>query len=272
MTQLQAIVLGIVQGFTEFLPISSSAHLILIPWFFGWPDPGLAFDVFLHLGTLAAILVYFIGDWLRLLRAGIASILDRRIGFDRDRVLFWLLFFASFPAGFAGLFLHDFVAEQMRSPLLVAINLSVVGFLLYWVDGRYPSLKSIDEIGFKDAMFIGLAQALAIFPGVSRSGSTMTMARYLGMNRESAARFSFMLAFPITAAAGAYECRKLFRDGALTLPTGYLVGGFIASTICGLVAIHFLLAYVRSADFAIFAWYRMALAAVILICSVFLGM
>lgn len=270
MTIFQAFILGLLQGLAEFLPVSSSAHLFLAPWFFKWEDPGLAFDVFLHGGTLIALLLYFGRDWIGLIKAGIASALERKIGFDRERLLFWLLVIGSIPGALAGLKFEHVVEEVFRNPLLVAINLALLGFLLYWVDGKYASLRSLEELTPKDALWIGIAQAFAIFPGVSRSGSTITMARLRGVSRESAARFSFMLALPITGGAVVHklpEVRHLAATG--TLPWGYLITGFVASAVSGLLAIHVLLTYVRIADYRIFAWYRVALAAFVVLWSLY---
>jgi undecaprenyl-diphosphatase len=272
MTVFQSIVLGLVQGLTEFLPISSSAHLVLFPWLFGWPDPGLAFDVFLHAGTLAALLAYFFADWTRLLQAGIAVILERRIGFDRDRQLAVALVLASIPGAALGLLVHDYAETAFRAPLLIAVALAILGFLLYWVDGRAGSLKTLDELSTKDALVIGAAQAAALFPGVSRSGATITMGRYLGFSREAAARFSFLLAIPITFGALIFKVDDVVQmTRTADLSWSYLIAGFLASLLSGLAAIHFLLGYVRNADFRGFAWYRLALAAFIIAFSVFSG-
>ncbi len=261
MTVLQAFILGMVQGLTEFLPISSSAHLVLFPWFLKWQDPGLAFDVFLHLGTLLAVFGYFFRDWLQLAKAGFMSVVDRRIGFDRERLLFWLLVLGTIPAGVAGLLFHHQVEEHFRDPLLIAIPLALVGFLMYWVDGNYPSLRHVDELSFKDAFWIGIAQACSIVPGVSRSGSTMTMGRLRSVNRESAARFSFLLSFPITASACLFEGKKLMEQAGQGISMQCLVAGFLASAVFGILSIHVLLRLLRTADFKIFAWYRVFLAA-----------
>jgi len=269
MTVFQAFILGMVQGLTEFLPVSSSGHLVLFPWFFGWKDPGLAFDVFLHLGTLLAVFGYFFRDWMGLIKAGVMSIIDRRIGFDRERMLFWLLILGSIPAGLAGLLFHDVVESVFRDPLLIAIPLAAVGFLLYWVDGNYPSLRQVEELTFKDAFWIGIAQACAIIPGVSRSGSTMTMGRYRGLNREAAARFSFLLSFPITAAALLYEGKKFAEQGGGGVSTECLIAGFSGSFVFGILSIHILLGFLRTADFRFFAWYRVMLAVVIIFWSLF---
>ena len=262
MTVMQAIILGMVQGITEFLPISSSAHLILFPSFFKWQDPGLAFDVFLHLGTFVAILGYFFRDWWAMMGGGLSSILERRIGFDRDRLMFWLVVLGTIPACVAGLLFHEQV-QFFRTPILIAIPLAVVGFLLYWIDGTNPALKTLDELRVKDALYIGTAQALALIPGVSRSGSTMAMGRLLGLNREAAARFSFLLSLPITLAALVFEYKDLTEQAGITIPMNCLVAGFLSSTFFGIITIHFLLRFLRSADYRIFAWYRILLAAFI---------
>ncbi len=268
MSLLHSFVLGMLQGITEFLPISSSAHLVLMPWFFKWQDPGLALDVFLHLGPLLALLFYFFHDWMSLLKAGIASVVERKIGYHRDRQMFWFICWGTVPAAGAGLLFNDAVENAMRAPLLIAVTLSSVGFLLYWIDGRYPTLRSFDEISFKDALFIGFAQACAIVPGVSRSGSTMVMARLLGMSREASARFSFLLSIPIILAANLFEVKKLLTLLEGSVDWTYLGVGLGSSMLFGLMAIHFLLGYVRSADFRIFAIYRMALAAVVVIWAI----
>jgi undecaprenyl-diphosphatase len=269
MTIFQSVVLGLVQGLGEFLPISSSAHLILVPWFLKWQDPGLAFDVFLHMGTLLALLIYFFKDWCLLAKAGFESVIERKIGFDRNRLMFWMIVVGTIPGAIAGLLLAKQAETIFRNPLLIAIPLCSVGFLLYWVDGKYPAIRNIDELKIKDALWIGLAQAFAVIPGVSRSGATMTMARCRDVNREASARFSFMLCFPIILAAGLFEGRHLVNDsGELILSLHSLLAGFIASALSGLLAIHFLLRWVRSADFQIFAWYRILLAGIIVLWSV----
>jgi undecaprenyl-diphosphatase len=260
MTLFQAFILGLVQGLTEFLPVSSSAHLILVPWIFKWTDPGLAFDVFLHLGTLAAIMIYFFRDIWDLAKGGLESILDRRIGYDKKRILFWMLVIGTIPAAVAGMLFHEQAEESLRSPLLIAVTLSFVGFLIFWIDGRYPLLRRMDEMTLKDALLIGCAQAFAIIPGVSRSGATMTMARRLGLNREAAARFSFLLCMPIIAGAGLMESRHLINDMGDGLAWSYLWTGFFSSFFFGLAAIHLLLSYLRNADLAIFFWYRLAVS------------
>ncbi len=271
MTIFQSFILGAVQGVTEFLPVSSSAHLVLFPWVFGWKDPGLAFDCFLHLGTIVAVFFYFAGDWFRLIKAGFLSVIERKIGFETDRLLFWLLVLGSMPAGLAGFFFNQQAEDTFRSPLLIAMTLAGVGFLLYWIDGRYPSTRKLEDLRVKDAFWIGIAQACAVVPGVSRSGSTMTMARFLSMSRESAARFSFLLSLPITLAAGVFKGREVFQQSQIDLPMSVLMTGLAASLLFGLFSIHMLIRFLRVADFAIFAWYRILLAGGIVGWSVFAG-
>lgn len=264
MSGLQAFILGMVQGVTEFLPVSSSGHLVLFPWFFQWKDPGLAYSVFLHLGTLVAVFGYFFKDWMRLFAAGFRSLLERRIGFEKERRQFWFLVLASLPAVIAGLFLHEYAETIFRTPLIVAVGLAVVGFFLYWIDGTSPAIRTVGEIKAWDAFLIGVAQALAIIPGVSRSGATMTMGRWLGLKREDAARFSFLMSFPIILGAAVFELPSLTGAAMHELSSSYLVIGFLSSAFFGFVSIHFLLLFLRQADFRVFAWYRIALAFVIL--------
>jgi len=246
----QAILLGIVQGLTEFLPVSSSAHLALIPWFAGWDDPGLAFDVALHLGTLAALLVYYRETWFRMA----ASLTN---GDRENQRLLALVIIATVPGAIIG-FLFEKQAETIfRSPLLIASMLAALGVILWIFDRAMPMRRRIDEMTMLDAILIGLTQAFAIVPGVSRSGSTITMGRVLSLEREDAANFSFLMATPIIAGAGLLESRKLLHGG-LTVDVGL---GFAASAIFGLLAIFMLLHFVRTRTYVPFAWYRIGAAA-----------
>lgn len=252
------------QGITEFLPISSSAHLVVLPWLFHWKDPGLAFDVFLHLGTLVAVFLYFSQDWLNLIRAGIASIIDRKIGYDRDRLGFWYIACASVPAAAGGYVFHDLAETSFRSPLLIAVMLAGVGFVMYWVDVSFPGLKKIEEITLRNALWIGVAQAFAIIPGVSRSGATLSMGRLMGFSRDAAARFSFLLSFPIILGACLFEIKSLTTAIGSSFSWDYCIAGFATSLIFGLASIHGFLMYIRNSDLKVFAWYRLALAIMIL--------
>jgi len=267
MTATQSFILGMVQGMTEFLPISSSAHLILVPWFFRWDDPGLAFDVFLHLGTALGVITYFFRDVWVLLKAGIMSIVERRIGFERERILFWAIIIGTLPAAIAGLLFENFAEQHWRTPLLIAVSLASIGYILYWVDAQYPSLRRVEDIGIKEAVLIGIAQAFAIIPGVSRSGATITMGRYLNLTRESAARFSFLLSVPVIVAAGALKCRGLLEPSQGSLSTEHLLIGFLSSAFFGFLSIHALLRFVSAGNYAFFAWYRILLAAIVVFAS-----
>jgi undecaprenyl-diphosphatase len=260
MTVTQAVVHGVVQGLGEFLPISSSAHLILVPWVTGWPDPGLAFDVALHMGTLAALLAYFGRDLWRVARAGLASVVERKVGDDPERRLAWGIVVASVPAAVAGVFLEDYAETVFRSPRLVATTLIGLGLLLYAVDRARPTRKSLGELTLLDQVLIGVAQACALVPGVSRSGATITAARALAANRDAAARFSFLLSAPITFGAGLLEAPDMLRAG-LDAP---FVAGVLTSALVGYFAIRYLLVYVRTRSYGIFVYYRVALGLVIL--------
>jgi undecaprenyl-diphosphatase len=244
-SKFQAIVLGTIQGLTEFLPVSSSAHLIVVPWLLRWTDPGLAFDVVLHLGTLLALLVYYWRDWLDM----ISSIFDGR---PRPRRALLLLIVASIPGAIVGVLLEKQAETVFRSPILIATTLALMGSVLWAADSIASQKRRVDGLTFVHALLIGLSQALAIIPGVSRSGATITTARLLGIDREDAANFSFLMATPIIAGAGLLESRKLLHSG-LNAQLGW---GFIASAVFGILAIVGLLSYVRTRTYSPFAIYR----------------
>ncbi len=264
---IQAIVMGLVQGLTEFLPVSSSGHLIIVPALLGWDDPfieSLLFSVLLHLATLLALLIYFRADWLRLVPAWFASIRDRSINGDPDRKLSWLLLVSTIPAVFAALLLNDLIEGAFRSVSLVAVTLVVGGVILWLADRLGSRTRSIGDLGLADAIGIGAAQALALVPGISRSGISISAGLFAGLDRESAARFSFLMATPITAGAGLFEVRKaLVGEAGVEVLAGPLVAGMLASLIGGLLAISFLLRFLRSNPTTIFVVYRLALAAVV---------
>ena len=270
----QAIVIGVIQGLTEFIPVSSSAHLELAPWIAGWGSDGLvgslAFDVFLHLGTLTALLGYFWRDWVRLGRAFVASVRERRIGPDLDRRLAWLLVLATIPAALIG-----FVGEDLIDRVLHggtdAVRLAIAGFLvvgalaLLAADRFGSQRRDIQHVGVPTALTIGFSQALALLPGISRSGATITAGLALGLTREAAARFSFLLATPITLGAGLYGSRKLVTETHTGIEWLAIGAGFAAATIFGMLAIGFLLSWLRSRSVAIFSLYRFAFAALVVI-------
>jgi undecaprenyl-diphosphatase len=266
----QALVLGLVQGFTELLPISSSGHLILVPWLADWryleahPDFNKTFDVALHLGTLVAVVVYFRADIVRLVVAWLRSIRRRRIGSTDERVA-WFVAAATVPAAIAGAVGEGFIEERLGEPWQIAAFLALFGVIL-WVADRVPERRRLSGLTLGSAFAVGLAQAVALAPGVSRSGITITAGRALGLDRDSAARFSFLLLVPIVF--GAVVLRGI-KDVALgTLPpgsTGPFVVGTLAAAASGLVAIAALLGYVRRHDYSIFALYRLAVAALVLV-------
>lgn len=252
-SEFQAIVLGAVQGLAEFLPISSSAHLVLIPWLFGWGDPGLAFDVALHLGTLLALLIYYWRQWLDM-----ALSLIRR---DPDsRRLLGLIVVASIPGAIIGLLLEKQAETIFRSPVLIASAMALLGIVLWAVDAMGAQQRRIQNMTLTDALLIGLSQALAIVPGVSRSGATITMARVIGIERQDAANFSFLMATPIIAGAGLVEIGKILRAPINPSAT---ISGFIAAAVFGLIAIAALVKFVRTRTYQPFAWYRIVAAIVV---------
>ncbi len=266
---IQALVLGIVQGLTEFLPISSSGHLILVPFLLGWKDPfidSLAFSVVLHMGTLVALLAYFWRDWARLIPAGLAALRDRSFRGDPDRRLAWLLAATLPPAVVLGVLLSSFFEENVRKPLLVAVLLVVGAAILWLADRLGRKTDGIERLSFAGAVGIGFAQALALVPGISRSGISISAGLALGLTREAATRFSFLMATPIVAGAGLFELRKLMA-GEVTadVNTGAIAIGFAAALVSGLVAIHVLLGFVRSHSMTIFVAYRVLLAALVVV-------
>ena len=268
-TVVQALIMGIVQGLTEFLPISSSGHLIIVPFLFGWTDPfitSLAFSVMLHIGTLAALLVYFRADWVRLVPAGFAAIRDRSFHDDPDRKLAWLLVAATIPAAIAGFLLSDVIETAFRDIGLVALTL-VVGAVVLWLADRWGGrTKGVNDVTFPVAIAIGAAQALALIPGISRSGISISASRLAGLDREAAARFSFLMATPITAGAALFETRKLIAgETGVDVSIAPLLVGMIAAFVSGMIAIGFLLRYLRTRSLDIFVAYRLVLAAIIVI-------
>ncbi len=268
-TLIQAIVMGIVQGLTEFLPISSSGHLILAPYLLSWHDPfitSLAFSVVLHMGTLAALLVYFWRDWVRLVPAGLAAIRDRSFRGDPDRRLAWLILVTMPPAIVAGVLLNDFFEEQVRQPVLVALMLVIGGAILWSADRLGRKAEGMEHLGFGGAFAIGCAQAIALVPGISRSGISISAGLALGLTREAAARFSFLMAAPVIAGAGAWEIRKLLTgEAGVPVEPGPLVVGFLAAALSGLVAVAGLLRYLRGHPMTVFVAYRLLLAAAVVI-------
>ena len=266
---IQALVMGIVQGLTEFLPVSSSGHLVIVPHLLGWTDPfitSLAFSVMLHLGTLVALLVYFRADWLVIVPAGIASLRERSLGSDPNRKLAWLLVVATIPAVIAGPILNDRLEAAVRTAEDVAVALVVGAAILWLADQLGRKSDGIDRITFRLAAVIGLAQSIALVPGISRAGITISAGLFAGLTREAAARFSFLMATPIIAGAGVFEGLKLLRgEAGVDVQAAPLVVGMIAALVAGLAAIHLMLRYLRTRSYAIFVAERIAIAAVVLV-------
>jgi undecaprenyl-diphosphatase len=260
-TLVHAVVLGILQGLGEFLPISSSGHLIVVPWLFGWADSGLSFDVALHLGTLAAVAAAFWRDWLRMIVAFFRALPEGRVLQDREARLLLYLAAASVPGAIAGLLLEKWAETTFRAPALVALMMTVMGVVLWTADRRAARASHGDEVTFGEALLIGLAQALAIVPGTSRSGATISAALFLGQKRDSAARFSFLLALPITAGAALVKVPHLFRAGS---ENGPVIAGMLAAAVAGFLAIRVLLGYVRTRNYVPFALYRFAFTLLVL--------
>jgi undecaprenyl-diphosphatase len=268
---LQAIVLAVVQGLTEFLPISSSAHLALVPWFAGWSQPGLAFEVALHAGTLVAVVIYFLRDWIELVLAGFgvrASAAMSNDDFTWKRRVFWFLVVATIPGVVAGLLFEKTIEERLNKPMPIAIAMIAIGLVMWCVDRTASLQRKQSEIKLGDSLVIGTAQALALFPGVSRSGSTIVAGLWRGLTREAAARFSFLLATPIIAGAALKELPKVIhmhRTGTLNMPVSTLLIAIGVSGLVGYAVIAFFLRYLQTRTLKVFVVYRVALGILVLL-------
>ena len=262
---LQALILGIVQGLTELLPISSSAHLNLISWVFNWNIPE-SFDVALHFGTLLAIVLFFYKDWIKLIKGDYKQVVKKERSFEGK--MFWYLVAATIPGGIIGFILDKFVGDSLgKMPLLIAIALIVMGIVLYIVDKKSKNKTDYENLNFKQTFLIGLSQSLAFIPGVSRSGITMTTGRLLGVKREAAAKYSFMLSGPIVLAATLFKLKDLieyFLVADIIGITAFIIG-VLTSFIVGVFVIKFLLEFLRKGSFKIFAIYRIILGMVVII-------
>ena len=275
MTALQAAILGAVQGITEFLPISSSGHLVLVPWIFGWhlfagnPDLNKTFDVALHLGTFLAVLVFMYREVGRILAAFFGSIWRRRVR-SKEEKLAWLLLISTIPAGLAGVVFESFIEDKLGQPLIIAILLIVFGAVMWAVDSRAKLTKGLDSLRWGHALMVGVAQALALAPGVSRSGVTLTALRGLGLKREEAVRYAFLLSIPVVGGAALYKALQLFRHGGLPAGMGQpFLLGIVTSAIFGFCAVWFLLRFLRHHSLRGFVWYRFALGAAVLLVIAF---
>jgi undecaprenyl-diphosphatase len=288
MILLQAIILGIVQGLTEYIPISSSAHLIIVPWLFGWNDPALtslSFDVALHLGTLLAVVWFFATDWVQLIHAGVASLMEHKIGSDKDRRLAWLLVIGCIPGGITGILVESKIDQLFHQPnvpikpiamIVLGIIISLFALVLFIVERLAQHTRKMNLLTLKDAIIIGLAQALAVFPGVSRSGSTITAGLALNLKREDAARFSFLLSAPIIAGAGLKSALDMLQQysgggGFSSVELILFPFGFVAATISGYICIKYLLRYLQKNSTEPFVYYRWGLSLLIIIIAIVRG-
>jgi undecaprenyl-diphosphatase len=255
---LQAVVLGIVQGLTEFLPVSSSGHLILVPHVFGWPDQGQAFDAVTHIGTLAALVAYFRRELVQLVTG------------ELSRRLTAILIAATIPAGLVGMLLGKAIETHLRSPILIAATTALWGVVMWIADrnARTPndaSVEPLNHLTWAKGLTVGMAQAVALIPGTSRSGITITAGLFSGLDRATAARFSFLLGIPITAAAGGYKLLQLLRTGIPANETGPLIVAVVAAFLSGWLAVWFLVGYLRRRSLTLFVVYRLLLAVAIVL-------
>jgi len=256
---LQPLVFGIVQGLTEFLPVSSTAHLTLLPFFTGWQDPGLAFDVALHIGTLVAVIAFFWKDWLNIFSSALTGYKKEGLeGFKKEALYFLII--ATIPGAFFGILFEKKAETVFRSPLLIAITLIVVGAILYWADKKHQGVRKLKDVGLKDALVVGFSQALAVIPGFSRSGTTIAAGLYRGLDKISAARFSFLLSTPIIMGAAIVELPRLIRSGI----DSAVIIGIISSMIFGYLSIKYMLKFLEKYGYAIFFWYRLLLGLVVI--------
>jgi undecaprenyl-diphosphatase len=271
----QAIVLALVQAFTEFLPVSSTAHLTLFPWLLGWQDPGLAFDVALHAGTLVAVLLYFFKDWLTLTLCGLglkypASATAEEVG--QHRKLFWYMVIGTIPGGLLGALFEKTIEERFRTPYVIAISLILVALVMWWADSKSRLTRPIEQSNIGDAVAIGTAQALALCPGVSRSGITITTGLFRGFTREAATRFSFLLSTPLIAGAVVSHLPKLIKlhkAGGLDLPLSTLLISILVSGVVGYFVIAFLLRYLQTHTLKVFVFYRLLFGIIVLVLAFF---
>lgn len=258
---VQIIALGLLQGLTEFLPVSSSAHLILLPLLLGWEDQGLAFDVAVHVGTLLAVVTYFRHDLSRLIVGWLASLLRRQ--HTQDSRLAWLIIIGTIPVGLVGLLLGDWVELYLRSPLVIALATIIFGLLLWWADAKGVQLRDQQQLTAKDALIIGLYQVLALVPGTSRSGITMTGALLLGLTRDAAARFSFLLSVPLIFLAGSLKTLELVEMGQAVDWTA-IVAGVVISALSAFACISLFLKLLERVGMFPFVIYRLGLGLVLL--------
>jgi len=266
MSILHAIILGIVQGLTEFLPVSSSGHLILLPYFFSWQDQGLLFDVVLHLGTLVAVVLYFYKKLIAIIRGFFSSLLRQADETGKKNGKFaWLLIISIIPAGIVGVLFSDSIETILRSPYVVVVSLILWAMVLYIADRWGDKMRNLEMSSWKDAIFIGCAQAIALIPGTSRSGITMTAGLFRGMTKQASAEFSFLMSVPIIFLAGVLKLGTAWREGFTDISIVVLSIGFITSMLSGLLAIKLLMKIIKTWSFKPFVLYRILLAIAVLI-------
>jgi undecaprenyl-diphosphatase len=267
----QAIILALVQALTEFLPVSSTAHLILFPWLLHWQDPGLAFDVALHAGTLVAVLLYFFKDWLALALCGLgfkypAAAAPQEVA--QHKRMFWYMVIGTIPGGLLGWLFERRIEENFRTPIVISISMIAVGLVMWWADSKSRLARPLEQSNLGDAMSIGTAQALALCPGVSRSGITITTGLFRGFTREAATRFSFLLSTPLIAGAVVSHLPKLIKihkAGGLDLPLSTLALSILVSGVAGYFVIAFFLRYLQTRTLKVFVVYRLAFGIIILV-------
>ena len=254
---IQVLILAVVQGVTEFLPVSSSAHLILVPILTGWEDQGLAFDVAVHVGTLSAVVLYFRKEIAKMTVSWVGSVTGK--GFDQDAKLAWAVLFGTIPVGLSGLFLKDLIEEHLRHPYVLASSTLVFALLLWWADAKARGNRDEYSIKWLDVLFIGLAQALALIPGTSRSGATMTAALFLGLSRQAAARFSFLLSIPVIVLAGGLLTLDYLETANVDDMQPLMLGALL-SGVSAYVCIHYFLKLLEKIGMMPFVIYRIILA------------
>jgi len=273
----QAIVLALVQALTEFLPVSSTAHLVLFPWLLHWQDPGLAFDVALHAGTLLAVILYFFKDWLTLVLCGLGMKYPAAAPAEevaQHRRMFWYMVVGTIPAAILGKLFHHQIEDNLRTPMIIGVSLVVVALVMWWADSRANLTRKLDESNMGDALSIGSAQALALWPGVSRSGITITTGLFRNFSREAATRFSFLLSAPVIAGAVLTELPKLIKlhkAGGLELPLSTLAVSILVSGVAGYFVIAFFLRYLQTRTLKVFIVYRLVFGIIVLVLAFLQG-
>ena len=255
MTIIQSVILGVVQGLTEFLPVSSSAHLNIFPWVLNWSEIPASFDVALHFGTLMAVIIFFFKDWLKLIKGGWNKLFKKED--SSDGKIFWYLVLATIPSALLFFILDKVFGDMLKNELITAVSLIIMGLILYFVDKKAKTEYDMEKLTFKQAMLIGLSQVIAFIPGMSRSGTTMTIGRALRVDRETTAKFSFLLSTPLIFAATVYKLKNF----SFTSP---FIIGVIISFIVGILVVRYFMAYIRKGSYKVFAIYRIIFGLVII--------